>query len=92
MSLTKQVNGEKVGLYPSEEIEVLAAWMENERPSTPVELNNALEAEVQRELNLSPKMKVIFKQLFLLRQANEPLLTETVFLAELKKDYKSFKS
>ena len=50
-----------------------------------------LEEEVQRELNLSPKIKVILKQLFLLRKFNEPSLTQDDFFAKLTADYKTFK-
>ena len=89
--LAKMVNGAKVTCSQEEEAEILAEWAENDRPRTPQEIDDVLEAEVQRDLNLSPKMKVILKQLFLIRKAADPSLTHAVFFAELKADYKIFK-
>lgn len=71
--------------------DIIAEWGENKRPRTPQELDDALEEEVQLELNLTPKTKVILKQLFLLRKVTEPTLTEDAFFSELKTDYKTFK-
>ncbi len=49
------------------------------------------EVEAEESLNVSPQMKVILKQIFLLRKASGDTITQAEFLAELKADYKAFK-
>ena len=50
------------------------------------------EADIEAEykLNASPKMRVLFKQIFKLRKINEPALTPADLIAELKADYRAF--
>lgn len=60
-------------------------------PLTPQEIDVEVSAEAERELNLSPKMKVILKQILLLRKANGESINKDEFLAELIEDYKAFK-
>lgn len=59
---------------------------------TPEEIEAEVLAEAEKELNVPPAVKVVLKQIFLLRKVNESTLTQAEFLTELKEDYKAFKA